>query len=251
MRLPIRYALTILCVVLFSTEPVSANDVGSSVPVTAIIIDAGHGGHDPGARSSYPGGPVEKDVVLDIALRLRAELQRMQPDINIVMTRETDVFITLEERSAIARAVDPGLSGQSILISIHTNGSTSESPAGFELLIKEHSKRVAFFGKDIEPWRLVRYAQENATQLNQNLNLANLALARSLETSIASMFPSMRDRGVKEQDVWVLNASAIPSVLVETSFITNTEEARLMQDDVWLSKMALAIAEGVLAYSGL
>lgn len=73
-------------------------------------------------------------------------------------------------------------------------------------------------------------------------------LASAIRSSVTDMFPDMRDRGVKEQDVWVLNASAIPSVLVETSFISNEQDSNNMASSEWITAMAHAIAEGILNF---
>ncbi|MDX9935309.1 MAG: N-acetylmuramoyl-L-alanine amidase, partial [Sphaerochaetaceae bacterium] len=153
-----------------------------------------------------------------------------------------------DQRAAIARTTDPGPNEQAVFISIHTNSIGIESVSGFEILIKSMNKKIQFFTSGIQGWQLLRYAKESDSQLNAALNRANTMLASAIRSSVTDMFPDMRDRGVKEQDVWVLNASAIPSVLVETSFISNEQDSNNMASSEWITAMAHAIAEGILNF---
>ena len=218
------------------------------LPVSTIILDPGHGGTDPGAVSQFNGHLMEKDVVLAIALEIREIIKAKHPGLSVVMTREDDSFIPLDQRAAIARTTDPGPNEQAVFISIHTNSIGIESVSGFEILIKSMNKKIQFFTSGIQGWQLLRYAKESDSQLNAALNRANTMLASAIRSSVTDMFPDMRDRGVKEQDVWVLNASAIPSVLVETSFISNEQDSNNMASSEWITAMAHAIAEGILNF---
>lgn len=222
-----------------------------SLPITTIIIDPGHGGNDPGALSANTLQLEEKSVVLDLSLRIKHELSVLIPQATVIMTREDDRFISLEDRARMARMTDPGVDGSSILVSIHANGSQYEEASGFEILMKHEQKQVVFFPDDIQDWQLVRYSGMSTSTLNKALNLENRRLARALQERIASQFPDSRNRGIKEQDVWILNASAIPSVLIEIGFITNTSESEYMADSGWLDMMARSIAEGIILYSNL
>ena len=220
-----------------------------SLPITTIIIDPGHGGNDPGALSANALQLEEKSVVLDLSQRIKHELSVLIPQTTVLMTREDDRFISLEDRARIARTADPGVDGSSILVSIHANGSQFEEASGFEILIKKEQKQVVFFSDEIQDWQLIRYSTMSTSALNKAINLENRRLARSVQESIASLFPQSRNRGIKEQDVWVLNASAIPSILIETGFITNAAESACMTDPEWLDTMARCIVEGIVSYS--
>ncbi len=219
-----------------------------------IVIDPGHGGHDPGAIG--PSGLYEKDVVLDIALKVRDIIKREYPTYEVILTRSSDVFIPLNERAAIANKEDADL-----FISIHTNASTNRQARGIETFIlnwtdDEESMKVA--------------ARENAISLKQmkqaqselGLILASLEregkrdesikLAGSIQKALISnitFYDSMvYNRGLKQALFYVLVDAKMPSALVEVSFISNTEEERLLAADSYRQKLAYSIVSGINAY---
>ncbi|MGI6432279.1 MAG: N-acetylmuramoyl-L-alanine amidase family protein [Sphaerochaetaceae bacterium] len=214
-----------------------------SLPVSTIIIDAGHGGSDPGAVGIH----TEKEINLDLALQTAAILKE-NTDLEVILTRDDDRFVGLAQRAEMASSVDPGAYFSALLVSIHVNSSANEQACGFEVLVKEAAKQVPFLTIDTPVWQMLRYVHNTSEQLNQQLQQQNRLLALAMQQALASRFPQGRDRGIKEQDLWVLNASKIASVLVEVAFLSNPEEAVLLADPLWRQQMALGIAEGVLAY---
>lgn len=246
----------LICAIMLSIFSLSVSalsfdpqDSPFSMPVGAVVLDAGHGGHDPGASATYAwygSEPIEeKEIVLDIMMQAAAFLRGKYPDITVTTTRSDDRFVSLEERSAIAARTDPGVGHTTIFISIHANSSLGNGVSGIELLIKPTDKRVYFLGDQSPNWALARFANHTGNELNQLLNRQNILLASHVKEAILRSFPTARDRGIKEQDVWVLNASTVPSVLVEIGFISNENEARLMMDPNWRTQMAQAIADGI------
>lgn len=223
-----------------------------SYPVGTVILDPGHGGHDPGASARWEfadgGMVIEKDVVLDLALRIRDQLIAIDPEIRVLLTRDDDSFLSLADRAKFAGQTNPGVGASSVLISIHVNSAASGDPSGFEVLIKKTEKRVGFLDANSPDWALARYAAHTVADLNVLLNRSNLLLADSVRSSIADTFPRAKDRGIKEQNVWVLNASTIPSVLIEVGFIGNESDARDLVDEAWRNAMAKAVAQAVFGY---
>lgn len=244
---PLMLVLVITTGVSLPATPVSP----FSLPVSTIIIDPGHGGEDPGAvasrNSNRTESLLEKDITLDIARRV-ADLITSETLYTVVLTRADDSYLPLAERAAVAAHYDPGIGHKSLYLSIHVNSSPSEDASGFEVLVKKTSKRVLFLDPSVADWVILRYANHTTTDLNHLLNRENLLLATSVHDALRQRFPESRARGVKEQDVWVLNASKVPSALVEVAFISNPDEANLLTLPQWREQMAQSIVEGVLGY---
>ena len=253
---PSRLKLMMLLLVGFPLCLLAASRIGSVVPfeqpVAVVVLDAGHGGQDPGASSNWPFAPSgvlsEKDLTLELAVLVKEQLSKADPAVEILMTRDADVFIPLDERAAYARKIDPGVERSLVLVSIHVNSAASPEASGFEILMKQLTKKMRFLDSEAEDWQIARYATISNTELNQALNRSNLLLAQFMQHALASAFPQSRNRGVKEQDVWVLNASYVPSILVEVGFISNAQDAQEMVSSSWKQVMALAMADGILEY---
>jgi len=213
-----------------------------------VVVDAGHGGKDPGATGI--SGVIEKDVVLDIAKRLRDLMQR-EPQWRVTLTRDTDVFIPLEERTAIANA-----SGADLFVSIHANAAERPDAHGIEtyfldLASDEQSMRVA--------------ARENATTVSKVNALQRILRDLSMtskrnESSLlaGSVQRAMvqapgagkngRDLGVKHAPFLVLMGAEMPSILVEIGFLSHPGEERKLADQKYRAQAARAIFSGIKAY---
>ena len=213
-----------------------------------VVIDAGHGGKDPGAIG--PSGLMEKDVVLDIGRRLR-ELMQQELQWRVTLTRDTDIFIPLEERTAIANA-----KGADLFVSIHANSAERPDAQGIEtyfldLASDEQSIRVA--------------ARENATTVSKVSDLQRILrdlqmtskrnesslLAGSVQQALVQVpngGKNGRDLGVKHAPFLVLMGADMPSILVETGFISNPGEERKLADPKQRAQAARAICEGIKEY---
>lgn len=216
--------------------------------VQRIVIDAGHGGHDPGAQGN---GLVEKDLVLDVALRLQTLLQE-QPGVEVVLTRDTDVFIPLEERTAIANR-----EGADLFLSIHANASTRKDARGLE---------TYFLNFATNPEAEAVAARENATssqgmghlpEIVKAITLNNkLAESRELATLVQTQMmrklkpqnATLRDLGVKQAPFVVLIGAQMPSVLAEISFLTNRTDASLLKQTAYKNRIAQALCDAILKY---
>ena len=216
--------------------------------VQRIVIDAGHGGHDPGAQAN---GVVEKDLVLDIALRLQ-KLLHDQPGIDVVLTRSTDEFIALEERTAIANRA-----GADLFLSIHANASVRPEARGLE---------TYFLNFATNPEAEAVAARENASSGQSMGHLpeilkaialnAKLAESRELATTVQTSMvrrlktqnTSVKDLGVKQAPFVVLIGAQMPSVLTEISFVTNRTDATALKQNTTKQRIAQALYDAILKY---
>jgi N-acetylmuramoyl-L-alanine amidase len=242
-------------VTLSSPAPASAMTKGDyslarqlGLGVSRIVIDAGHGGHDPGAQSN---GITESELVLDVALRLE-KLLKDQPGVDVVLTRHVDEFIPLEERTAIANR-----EGADLFLSIHANASRQPVAQGVE---------TYFLNFSTNPAAEAVAARENATSGRTMGNLPDLVktialnnkvaesreLATIVQTSLVRHLrlqnKALRDLGVKQAPFVVLIGAQMPSILAEISFVTNRSEASLLKQAAYRQRIAQSLFDGVLKY---
>lgn len=238
-------ALLLGYIVLNSFTDQDTTKISTTFRLRTVVIDAGHGGKDPGAHGSYSK---EKDVALAIAKKLRRAINDELPSTNVVMTRADDTFIELDRRSEIANSARGNL-----FISIHCNSSAEGTAArankqkGVMLLVyrvgrvKEQLEAIRenssiSYEKDYKK-KYQSYADNDPT----NIIITNLYMQKYRKQSILfgsllnDGFKNIDNRpsvGVKEQGVLVLAHSAMPAVLIETGYINNpTEEDYLNSDD--------------------
>ncbi|MEW6068506.1 MAG: N-acetylmuramoyl-L-alanine amidase [Nitrospirota bacterium] len=221
-----------------------------------IVIDAGHGGHDPGAIG--PRGICEKDVVLDIALKLK-EILLKNPLNEVFLTRETDVFIPLEERTMIANKRNADL-----FVSIHANASYQRHARGIETYLlnwtdDEEAIKVAARENQISLKKMKEAHQkmdilgviigdlERQNKRDESVKLANY-IQDSLISTLNNNHKKIHDLGVKQALFYVLLGAKMPSVLAEVSFISNPEEEKLLSQESYRMEIAESIADGIDKY---
>lgn len=248
--------------VFFLDEParlvidVNTKKTESFLTKRVVVIDPGHGGHDPGAIG--PKGLQEKDVVLDIALKLRDILSR-QSSIEVYLTRDKDIFIPLEERTAIARKKEADL-----FVSIHANASPNRAAKGVETYLlnwtnDEEAIRVAARENYISMKRMKERMAAYRNELERILNdlsrdykrEESLKLAYLVQNSLISEIGKEHKRinlGVKQALFYVLVGASMPSILAEVSFISNPEEERLLAKEDYRTSIAVSIAKGINTY---
>ncbi len=221
-----------------------------------IVLDPGHGGHDPGAIG--PHNLQEKDVVLDIALKLRELLSR-DGQYEVFLTRETDVFIPLEQRTAIANSKNAEL-----FMSIHANASPRRDAKGIETYLlnwsnDEEAIKVAARenaislkkmkkmneGRDVLDVMLSDLRRDN--KRDESLKLANY-VQRNMVSELHRDYSHIVDHGVKQALFYVLFGAQMPSVLVEVSFISNPLEEKLLGTETYRSQLAQSLAAGINRY---
>ena len=234
-------------------------EVSSSIPfslaqqlglgVKKIIIDPGHGGKDPGAMAF---GMKEKDIVLGIAKKLAPVLEK-ELRCAVVLTRDKDVFIPLEERTAIANTQNADL-----FVSLHINAHPSPKVHGLETYYLNLSTNA-------EAMRVA--ARENATSTHQMSDLQDILsdimknskinessrLAQHVHNSILAAaesngFADIKNLGVKQAPFYVLIGAEMPAILIEIAFISNEKDAKNLQDPRFLTMLTQEIAVGIRTY---
>jgi N-acetylmuramoyl-L-alanine amidase len=217
--------------------------------IRRIVVDPGHGGHDPGAVG--PSGIQEKDVVLAIGLKLR-ELFRDELGVDVVMTRSTDVFIPLEERTAIANKV-----GADLFLSVHANAAPNRSAAGIEtyyLNLAKTDKVAQLAAKEngttlekVSVLQAILFDLMANYKLNDSAHLAD-EVQKALHKKIRTRFSDVKNLGVKQGPFYVLVGASMPSILVETAFLSNAAEEARLKDPAYQDMTANGIFEGVRSY---
>ena len=216
--------------------------------VSRIVIDPGHGGHDPGARS---GELVEADLVLDIAKRLEQRLS-FYPNLEVVLTRHTDEYVPLEARTTLARRVNADL-----FLSIHANASQRPQVRGVETYFLNFTgdpdaealaarENVAGVGRMGDLDQMVQTIAAT-TKLEESQDLAEMVQG-SLLNRLRQIDASVPDLGVKQAPFVVLIGTDIPSALAEISFITNEQDATLLATETYRDLIADALLDGLLRY---
>jgi len=226
----------------------------AQAPIKRIVIDPGHGGHDTGTIS--PGGMQEKDLVLDVGRRLRAYIKQNYPDVEVIMTRDADRFVALEERTAIANSRHADL-----FISIHANASPSRGASGVETFFVSPDRVPAddaqtALRENARP--ASEKAQEKPEPMYASVTVGNRIaesreLARYIQSGlvrgIGAQSPrTAMNRGVKHAAFAVLLGSAMPSVLAEVSFLSNPKDEALLQTGPFRERVAASLYAGLNAY---
>lgn len=217
--------------------------------VRRVVLDPGHGGHDPGATG--PTGLREKDVALDIAHRA-APLIARELGISTLLTRDADLFVPLEERTARANAF-----GADLFISIHCNATERSGGSGVMTFVLDDStdrlaSRIAALENAASAEatsELARVMSRSADRSNEqrSLDFAGL-LQRAAMASLRPSYPDVPDSGVKRAGFYVLAGARMPAVLFETSFISSARDETRFNTGDFRQKLADAIVNAVRAY---
>jgi N-acetylmuramoyl-L-alanine amidase len=219
--------------------------------INRIVVDAGHGGHDSGTLG--PDGIQEKDVVLDVALRL-GQLLKQRLGADVIYTRDDDTFIPLETRTAIANKAQADL-----FISVHGNSSPDPSARGVEVYylnfttsadaLEVAARENAVSDQSIH--ELSDLVKKIALQdkINESREFAS-DVDQSLYSGLEEGNPGLKDRGVKKAPFVVLIGANMPSILAEISFLTNPSDAQELRDGKYRERIAESLYRGVARYIG-
>lgn len=235
-----------LFVLVFSTSFTSVFSIDS--PSFVVVLDAGHGGHDPGAVGAKSH---EKQINLGVIMALGDLISKNNPDVKIVYTRKTDVYLTLQERADVANSAHADL-----FISVHTNANNNKSASGSEtytlgltksksnldvamrenaVILLEDDYKLKYEGfnpKSVDSYIMFECIQDK--YLDKSVQIASQIQKNFVNTG-------RKDRGVRQAGFWVLHKTAMPSVLVELGYISNPEEEAFLASKEGQFKMAKAI----------
>jgi N-acetylmuramoyl-L-alanine amidase len=216
--------------------------------ISRIVLDAGHGGHDPGARAN---GLSEAELVLDVTLRLRALLEK-QPGIEVKLTRDSDTFIPLEERTAIANR-----SGADLFLSIHANASRNSKARGIETYFLNFAsnpeaeavaaRENSASGRTMHSLPEIVRAIALNNKIDESRDFADM-VQKSMVRRLSTRNKLVRDLGVKQAPFVVLIGAGMPSVLAEISFVTNKQEGVLLKTGAYRQQIAESLMEAILRY---
>ncbi len=233
---------------------ISAYGAENPIKPFVVVLDAGHGGHDHGNKGN---GYKESEISLNIVLKAGAALEKI-PNVKVIYTRKTDVFIELRERAAIANRADADL-----FVSVHCNAHSSnafgtetfvlglhKSQANFEVAKKENE--VIYLEDNYEekyggfdpnaPESLIGMVLMQEEYLDQSILLASL-----VQNNIVNNL-KQNDRSVKQAGFWVLHNTYMPSVLIETGFLTNKKEGAYLNSEKGQIEMAREIGKAIETY---
>lgn len=220
--------------------------------IGAIIIDPGHGGKDPGAVADHKidGRNVhveEKDICLKVSKKLVERLKKAYPDKQILMTRETDVFPSLIERTDFANSVKVKENEAVIYVSIHVNSSMDKKASGYETwyLSPDYRRTVLEDDKNVDKnlFNILNSLTE------EEYTSESLLIAKFVMDGIHDQVGKLSNRrGIKANDWFVVKHANMPSILIELGFLTNPEEAKNLIDNFYLQKLSLGIYNGLAAF---
>ena len=215
--------------------------------VSRIVIDAGHGGHDPGAHGN---GINEAELTLDVATRLQKLLA--SAGVEVVMTRDNDVYIPLEERTAIANR-----EGADLFLSIHANASRNTQARGVETYFLNFAtnpeaeavaaRENATSGKPMHSLPDIVRAIALNNKINESRDLAE-TVQKAMVKRLGQKNRALKDLGVKQAPFVVLIGAGMPSVLAEISFVTNKQDGALLKTQTYRQQIAQALMDAVVGY---
>ena len=237
----------ILLLLIFTITGLTAKDF-------TVVIDAGHGGKDPGALSANKSIQ-EKDITLKVALMVGENIKKKHPEVNVLYTRQKDVFVGLNDRARMANKANADL-----FISIHTNAATNRTAKGAEtytlgieeerternldiakrengviFLEENHEKKYANFNPNSpESYIIFEYMQSEFVK-------ESIHIAQYVQTNLTAQ-AQRYDRGVRQAGFLVLHATSMPSILVELGYISNAEEAKYLASETGQKKLSNCIS---------
>lgn len=245
------FFVTFLCFFSLLLNSQSKNDTKNFL----VVLDAGHGGKDPGRPTSY--GYQEKDIALDIALRVGELLESIE-NVSVIYTRDADIFLGLRARADIANKSDADL-----FVSIHCNAHNSEAHGtetyvlglhrndfNFniakkenEVIFLEDNYKINYKGFDpSSPESVIGLTLLQEDYLDQSILLASY-VQNNFEHKL-----NRKNRGVKQAGFWVLHNTYMPSILIETGFITNKNEGDYLNSELGKKEISNSIFEAILSY---
>ena len=222
--------------------------------VGAVIIDAGHGGKDPGALKTYKinGKNVriqEKDITLKVAKMLYERMKTSYPDKQIILTRNTDKFLSLSERTDIANNVKVKENEAILFISVHVNSSLNKTSSGYEVWYLSPGYRRTVLDKNAVEDNDSNLFKIVNSILEEEYTTESIMIAQYIMDGLQAQIGSeSKARGIKAEEWFVVKNANMPSVLIELGFVSNEAEALKLNDEKYLKKATLGIYNGISAF---
>ena len=255
-----RNALGLLLLAALFVNPLFADDkIKKNNKIRTIVIDPGHGGKDSGTMGTKRYTQYEKHIALDISLKLGNYIKKAFPDIEIIYTRKTDIFLELWERTELANEENADL-----FISVHCDGFTNPNPSGASVFVMGMSKLKANMDVAMRE-NSVMYLEDNFKEkydgfdpkstesyivfsLMQNTFLdQSISIAEKIEDEFANR-AKRKSRGVKQAPFYVISRVNMPSILIEAGFLTNPKEEDFLNTELGKDHIASAIFRGFRSY---
>jgi N-acetylmuramoyl-L-alanine amidase len=220
---------------------------GGVTGLRRVVIDAGHGGKDPGAVGIK--GTREKDLTLAIAKRIKTQMARDLPEVEVIMTREKDKFLPLKSRTQMANEVEAD-----IFISIHINASVNRRVRGVETYYlnvahDRYAKRLsarenAMTENDISDLEFILADLMMKSNVNESIRLGK-SVQNNVVASLHKKWPDVRDLGLRHALFYVLLGARMPAILVESSFVSNKKEEQRLRTAAYQDAIAQGVVNGV------
>jgi len=245
----LRPGFCLLAIFAFLLLPIPSRSQEGGLRLKTVVIDAGHGGHDPGAVSKL-SKMSEKEINLDLALLLGARIQKEYPDVKVIYTRKTDKFVELAERGNIANRNHADL-----FISIHVNSAKSTAASGTETFVMGTDKSESNMAVCKRENSVILLEEDYSTtyegfepdnpesyiifNLMQNAHFEqSIAFASLVQQQFISQGPIKKSRGVRQAPLMVLWRTTMPSVLVEVGFLSNSSDRTVLNQKENRQKIA-------------
>ena len=217
--------------------------------VKVILIDPGHGGRDPGTSSTVTVNNIpvlvqEKNINLDVSLRLAEMLRKKYPGKQILLTRTDDTYPTLEERVEMANGIEVGPKEGIIYISVHVNASLNRKAEGYEIWHLPGNYRRDVVDRDDYEGDESLIPVVNSI-LEERYAMESIRLASNMLEGLDEQLPEVPNRGLKEESWFVVRNTRMAAVLVELGYITNKEEALRMMQTSYLKKLTNGLYNGI------
>lgn len=224
--------------------------------IAAIVIDPGHGGKDSGALGSHTIRgtvlqSVEKDINLKVSKLLYSRLIAAFPDKKVILTRQDDTFLSLDERVNVANGIPIKDNEAVIYISVHANASFNKAARGYEVwyLSPDYRRDLVDQSKYADSREVIPILNDMMQEefTTESILMAQ-AILRQFDEILGKVMPS---RGLKEESWFVVRNARMPSVLVELGFVTNETDAQFMNDEGYLNKFSEVLYKGISEFVGL
>lgn len=218
--------------------------------ISAIILDPGHGGKDSGAVSPFTvtagSRLMEKDVVLDISMKLYASLRRRYPNKKIILTRDVDKYLTLEQRTDKANSVSIGQNEAVLFVSVHANASIRRTASGFEVWYLPPEMRRDMVSDQMRASNPAEVVDILNRLIDEETTVESIKLADSILNGMAGEIAGRSlNRGLKEEAWYVVRNAKMPSVLIEVGFVSNKREAEMLASDYYRQDLSDGIYNGI------